>query len=57
MSVGQSSGSTEVLAALVVSLRTELVDASRAIVELRGELATARDRIVELEARLNKKFP
>jgi len=38
----------------VVSLRTELVDASRAIVELRGELATARDRIVELEARVNK---
>ena len=44
--------SYEVLAALVVSLREELVQALTLVTQVQTELAAARERIAELEARL-----
>jgi transposase len=46
--------SDEVLAALVVSLRAELVAAQLAAEALRGELVKAQERIAELEAQAGK---
>jgi transposase len=48
----QTRPSDEVLAALVVSLRHELVGSLAVCEEFRAELAAARERIAELEARL-----
>ncbi|MBT8226510.1 MAG: hypothetical protein HKP61_15280 [Dactylosporangium sp.] len=46
--------SNEALAALVVSLRQELVGSLAVCEEFRAELASARERIAELEARLGR---
>ena len=61
MPAGQPTPSHEVLAALVVSLRAELLAAQAVAEQLRtelatarGELADARQRIAELEARAGK---
>ena len=61
MPVDQGPPLDEVLAALVASLRQELVDAQAALAQVTGELAEtraelgrARERIAELEARLRQ---
>src|SRR5829696_5450340 len=51
---GQPAPCYEVLAALVVSLRAELLAAQAVAGELRAELAEARQRIAELEAQAGK---
>ena len=54
MPAGQPAPCYEVLAALVVSLRAELLAAQAVAGELRAELAEARQRIAELEAQAGK---